>query len=453
MSKRLKKKIIRNDFEESVREGSIFDKEINLVQRLNHPNKNCVFPLHQKKIKLFEYEFLKTYLYALHTDVLENPDLSVDNFNALASNANPVIMAPDIVGTDDNGLAVVENQTVFVNLRYNNAAYQVTVYLQTMQHGPFNIHNFYISVLGVEPDSYKTIELAEFLIKESTKNSYYRNKILSVTCEDSERIDINLISDERFLNEDLKNLFIPDNVKSELERFYLCVENYNEIGLGFRFLLCGEPGTGKTKSIRTLINMCYKKATIILVEGEVDFKSLFEFASMFEPAIVCIDDLDLLVGSRDKAFSPNSLGALLQELDGFNKNNIFLLATTNDKELIDKAASRPGRFDMVIDYNKIDKDNYIELLHSSCKTPEILETFDDSVISVLKKNKITGAYLVNLIKQIEVKYKLDPQCDLKEYIRNLIKLTYRGFYKKTEEEKLSVGFNNYDGNGIEVIDI
>jgi len=453
MSNRLKKKTKRNYFENSLREG--FDMgmetEMSFVKNVNHPGHNSFFPQHQRKIKLYEYEFLKTYLYALHTGVLSNPQLSIDNFNALASNSNPVIVAPDIVGTDENGLAIVENHSIFVNLKYNGAAYQITVYVLAMQEGPFNVLKYYVSVLGINPDSFRTVELVEYLIKESIKNSYYKNKILSVVCDNEERIDINQVKEDKFKNEDLKDLFIPDNVKEELERFYECVSSYDIIGLGLRYLLCGEPGTGKTKSVRTLINMCYNKATIIIAEGEIDFRALFDFAAMFEPAILCIDDIDLLIGSRDRSFSPNSLGALLQELDGFEKNNIFLLTTTNDKELIDKAASRPGRFDMVIDYNKINKNNYLELIRSYCSTPQIKEVIDESILATLQKNKITGAYLVNLIKQLEIKYKLDPECDMREYIRNLITLTYRGFYKNTDEKQMSFGFGDFDSNGIEVI--
>ncbi len=451
MANRLRKRTVRNDFEEEVRNGldNSLSGEINIIQTVNKSNRSSVFPFHQKRIKLFEYEFLKTYLYAVYSCILQNSILSVDNYNALASSSNPVIVAPDIVGTDDNGLAIVENQSVFVNLKYKNATYQVTVFVSATQDGPYNILRYFISILGADIASNNTIDLAEFLIKESVRNSYYKNKILTVYCDDEDRIDISQVPKERFHDEILDNIFIPENVKDELERFHLCVENYANLRLGLRYLFCGEPGTGKTKSVRTLINMCKEKATIIIAEGKIDFQALFDFASMFEPAIICIDDLDLLIGSRESGFSPNTLGALLQELDGFEKNNIFLLATTNDKYLIDKAASRPGRFDMVIDYNILKKDNYEDLIDSFCKTSIIIDLFDEHIINTLRKNKITGAYLVNLIKQLEIKYKLEPTCDLIEYINNLINLTYRGFYKKTDEKEQTIGFGNYDGNGIE----
>lgn len=455
MTNRLKKKTRRNYVEDKIREGLDRGMHVDVcyIKKVEHPAQNYIFPQHQRKINLYKYEFIKTYLYALFTGVINEPHIQIVNFNALASNSNPIIVAPDIVGTDENGMAIVENHTIFVNLRYMDSEYKLTVMVMAVEDGPYTLLKYFISVLGSEPDSFRTVELTDYIIKEAIRNSYYKNKILSLVCDDMNRVDINQVSIDNFVNEDLNDLFIPENIKSELVRFCLCVDKFSEIKTGLRYMLCGEPGTGKTKSVRALMKMCYGKATIILAEGDVDFRALFDFASMFQPAIICIDDIDLLIGTRDNTFSPNSLGALLQELDGFEKNNVFILATTNDKELIDKAASRPGRFDMILDYNKINKNNYLELIKSYCSTPQVNDVIDESILATLQKNKITGAYLVNLIKQLEIKYKLDPACDMRKYIRNLITLTYRGFYKNTEEKQMSFGFGNYDGNEIEIVDL
>jgi ATP-dependent 26S proteasome regulatory subunit len=213
------------------------------------------------------------------------------------------------------------------------------------------------------------------------------------------------------------------------------VERFDEKGYGLRYLLCGEPGTCKTKSVRTLIKNCYNKATIIICEGNAAFKTTFSFAQLFSLVIICIDDLDLYIGTRERNIMQNSLGSLLQELDGFRKNDMFLLATANDKDLIDKAASRPGRFDLVMDFNKINKENYMNLIRTSCTSEAVLKVLDDKLLKKLEDHHVTGAYIVNLIKQLEIKYMIDPDCDLKNYIGELIKLSYRGFYKKGERNE------------------
>jgi len=120
---------------------------------------------------------------------------------------------------------------------------------------------------------------------------------------------------------------------------------------------------------------------------------------------------------------------------------VFLLVTTNDKELIDKAASRPGRFDLVIDFSKLNIENYLGLIKSNCSNKTVLGLFDKATLQKLKSKKVTGAFIVNLIKQLEIKHKLDPDCDLKSYLNDFIELSYRGFYKKHEEDQSKFGFS------------
>jgi SpoVK/Ycf46/Vps4 family AAA+-type ATPase len=232
------------------------------------------------------------------------------------------------------------------------------------------------------------------------------------------------------------------------------VDNYNRIGVGLRYLLCGEPGTGKTKCVRSIINSCYENTTIIVVKGRADFIELFKFARLFTPVIICIDDLDLLVGNRNDVFNNSTLGSFLQELDGLQKNELFLLCTTNDKSLIDKAASRPGRFDLLLDFNKLRKENYIDIIKSNCTDDNIINLFDEKILESLRNKKVTGAFLTNLLKQLNTKTIIEPEADLKSYLKDLISLSYRGFYKKQEEKDNDFGFSSaYSGNGVETIDI
>lgn len=154
-----------------------------------------------------------------------------------------------------------------------------------------------------------------------------------------------------------------------------------------------------------------------------------------------MDDLDLITGSRETGYFSNSLGNFLQELDGFEKNNIFLLATTNDKSLIDKAASRPGRFDMILDFGRIHKSDYFNLINSSTNNKQILELFDEDLLDKLKKKNVTGAFIVNLIKQLEIKSKLDPEYDLKNYLHDLIDISHRGFYMRFEDKEFGFIMN------------
>ncbi|MCX6159236.1 MAG: ATP-binding protein [Ignavibacteriae bacterium] len=455
MANRYKKRTREQGFENEVLTGTAlnYNDEVNLVKSVNINKRNFVYPLYQTSLKVFVYEFVKTYLHSLYMGNLKNEDIVIENFAALASSANPVMTAPQVATYKENGAAIIENHSIYVHLKYKGAPYQVTVFLMSANNGMFNDIRYFISVLGIENDSYQTNQLATYIVDEAIRNSIYKNSILNLKFDSNGRIDIEEMNIKEFKNEKLDEIFIPASYKTEVKKFYKCVKDYKDIGLRLRYLFSGKPGTGKTKSVRTLINMCYKKATIILTEGEVDFKSLFDFAKLFEPAIICLDDLDLLVGSRSRNYSPRLLGAFLQELDGFDKNNVFLLATTNDKELVDMAASRPLRFDLTLDFGRLDNKNYYDLVMANTKNEKILSIFDDELMDSLKKKKVTGAFIVNLIHQAEIMDKINPDTDLKKYLQNFVEMAYNGFYKEQEEEHKEFGFSMSKASNDDFLDL
>jgi len=241
----------------------------------------------------------------------------------------------------------------------------------------------------------------------------------------------------------LKDIFLSESVKNELERFIYCINNYDELKINLRYLLSGAPGTGKTQIIKAIANEVQGKATFIFTHGgDKRVNHLFEFGSIFEPCVICIDDLDLLVESRENTFL-TSFGDFLQYLDVFVTKKIFIIATTNNKTLVDYAASRPGRFDMIIDVENITRDNYLALVKNSTKNKELIDLFDDEILNLMQSKHVTGAFIVNLVKQIEIKYKMNEakgindKIDLKRIINN----TYNGFNSKQNRLKSNFGFN------------
>ncbi len=442
-------KLIRSnsqkDYENNLKDGTCCgeDREVDYIKHTALGGKNSVFPLFQGEVIDFEYEFLKSYLFILDSGRLQDKRLKIKNFSAMGTISHPVIIPPLVTSADESGKVLIDNDIIYALVNFDGSDYQVTVFLKLMLNYGHESTKHFISVLGIQPDSFKTKELSDYLRAESVRHSYYKNKVLSMSV-DEQRLDIQELSTDEFAGEGLEQIYVPDAVKNELQRFCSCVEHYNRHRLGLRFLLCGEPGTGKTKSVRAIINACLGKATVLYIQGEIIFKKLFKFAELLQPCIICLDDFDLIVGSRDNRFSPRSLGAFLQELDGFRKNDIFILATTNDKELIDKAASRPGRFDLVIDFSRLDKNNYFDLIQTNCIDERVLSVFDDKFMNELRKKRVTGAFITNLIKQLEIKNQINPDEDLQTYANNLIELSYQGFYKKKQEKEMSFGFNGHD---------
>ena len=129
---------------------------------------------------------------------------------------------------------------------------------------------------------------------------------------------------------------------------------------GGGLLLYGPPGTGKTMIARAIA--CEVGATFYAVKGsdvvskwvgesERNIHSLFETARKQKLAIIFIDEMDSLIGSRgEDVHNDRRVNEFLQQIDGFagSSPNLLLLGATNRPWDIDSAALRSGRFSQKI---------------------------------------------------------------------------------------------------------
>jgi transitional endoplasmic reticulum ATPase len=126
-------------------------------------------------------------------------------------------------------------------------------------------------------------------------------------------------------------------------------------------LLHGPSGTGKTLIARAVAGEtgCYFKsmsATEIMDkyygESEAKLRSAFEEACKNAPAILFIDEIDVLAPRRDTTegdVERRVTAQLLALMDGMeDRGNVIVLAATNMPSVLDPALRRPGRFDREI---------------------------------------------------------------------------------------------------------
>ena len=283
--------------------------------------------------------------------------------------------------------------------------------------------------------------LYDIFRKVSFNNSEYKGKCLEIKIDEGNFEGIVIIPTDDFET----NLVLTDTQ----ERFISHFEKRILRGSHARYLLNGDPGTGKTQVIRRIIKNVVPNATFIMPDFTTsnDLKVIMEACEIFSPGVVIMDDIDIYIGSRDKGSQTNILSDFLSYFDGIKKRNISLLASTNDKSLVDKAAERPGRFNITLDFTYLEDEQIDKVInmHLSKKwrTKEVYDCFkgnDDNG----KKIKVTGAFIANLAENIIEMSENDKQWTLKDTL-TLIKDSYKGFYSSQITKKTKLGFQqNYN---------
>ena len=206
----------------------------------------------------------------------------------------------------------------------------------------------------------------------------------------------------------------------------------------------GEPGTGKTESIREIARRLIPNVTFIVPEFATsdDLTSILEACEIFENGVIIMDDIDLYLGSRDNGSYTRLLGQFLSFFDGVKKRKISLLASTNDKGLVDKAAERPGRFNFTLDYSFLDAEQIVKVcnihLPERWRVQEVYDALSGTING--RKVNITGAFIANLADNIKEMSDGDESWSLDDTI-SLITESYKGFYaSQVDKERKSLGF-------------
>ena len=203
----------------------------------------------------------------------------------------------------------------------------------------------------------------------------------------------------------------------ELVEFLKNPEKFSALGgrLPKGFLLEGPPGTGKTLLARAVageagVPFFFMSGAefdeIYVGVGAKRVRELFQNARAKAPAIIFIDELDAIGGKRnerDPAYVKQSLNQLLTEMDGFTQETgVVIIAATNFPKLLDKALTRPGRFDRNIVVPLPDVRGRMEILKHHMKNVQIATDVDESVIARGTVG-FSGAELENLVNQAAVR--------------------------------------------------
>ncbi|HEX6729150.1 MAG TPA: AAA family ATPase, partial [Pyrinomonadaceae bacterium] len=182
-------------------------------------------------------------------------------------------------------------------------------------------------------------------------------------------------------------------------------------------LLYGPPGTGKT----LLARAAAKEAGVAFLSasgssfqekfaglGAARVRHLFAKGRKLSPCIIFIDEVDALGRQRGRggdsasADQDQTLNQLLVEMDGFDQSSaIVVIASTNRPDILDKALTRPGRFDREIAVNLADVSGREAILKVHARNLK-LETGLDLKWIARGTPGFSGADLANLMNEAAI---------------------------------------------------
>ncbi len=167
-------------------------------------------------------------------------------------------------------------------------------------------------------------------------------------------------------------------------------EKYASLGvvLPRGILLNGMPGIGKTLMAMSFIEeVGWDSYTIRKDKSDGDFvneiRETFEKARKSHKAIVFLDDMDKFANEDEKHPDAEEYVTIQSCIDESRDENVFVIATINEKKYLPKSLLRAGRFDKVFDINPPCDEDRIKLVKFFLDQKVVSEELDPDEVSRL----------------------------------------------------------------------
>lgn len=198
------------------------------------------------------------------------------------------------------------------------------------------------------------------IVGEAAKRNVYRGQVLVV--EQAGYTGEDLGHDFQIEFHDLPKvtrdeIILPDEVLKVVERNVIGLlahaETLRRAGRSTRHgvLFHGPPGVGKTLVTKYLARACPEYTVILLTGRQLRLvRESCVLARLLQPALIVIEDVDLIAIDRSQSFDTTLLHDLMDEMDGLgSKADVIFLLTTNRPRMLETAlAARPGRVDQAV---------------------------------------------------------------------------------------------------------
>jgi cell division protease FtsH len=200
-------------------------------------------------------------------------------------------------------------------------------------------------------------------------------------------------------------------------------------------LLYGPPGVGKTHTVRYLLSGLPDFTVLLLAGTSIQYiGAACALARMLQPALVVLEDCDLIAESRDfhRGGEHPLLFQVLNEMDGLSDDvDVAFLLTTNRVDLLEPAlAQRPGRVDLAIEIplpDAVGRRKLLELYGGALNAElfdSVVDRTEDTTASFAKE-LVRRAVLFAAERGAEQPETLDVQAALDELLSDADLVTRR----------------------------
>ena len=239
--------------------------------------------------------------------------------------------------------------------------------------------------------------------------SSYRGKVISLEQPDRYTGHSGPLRVHKLRSVRREEVILPARTLQLLDRnvvdFVQQREQLKKLGLPIKkgLLFYGPPGTGKTHTVHYLAGRLADHTTLLVSAEQVGLLDhYFQLARFLQPAMIVIEDVDLIARTRETMYGPcdeSILNKLLNEMDGLREDAaVLFVLTTNRPETLEAAlASRPGRVDQAIEFPLPDEHGRRLLVRLyACGLP-----LDESVVETVvhRTERASAAFIKELMRR------------------------------------------------------
>ena len=237
----------------------------------------------------------------------------------------------------------------------------------------------------------------------------YRGKVISLEASGDYSGKAGSVKVHKLRGVRRDEVILPEKTLRLLERnvseFIQHRQKLQKLGMAVKkgLLFYGPPGTGKTHTIHYLASQLADHTTLLITAEQVSLlDEYFQLARFLQPAMVVIEDVDLIARARETMRNPcaeSLLNKLLNEMDGLREDAalLFVLTTNRPEQLEAALASRPGRIDQAIEFPLPDDDGRRKLVTLYSRGLKVPEEVAQSIVR--KTKKASAAFIKELMRR------------------------------------------------------